>query len=90
MAVTELVQNAIEHGLDENGGVVDVALDRADGILTVSVADGGVGLPDGFDVDAADSLGLRIVLTMVRDRGGELRLAQADPGTVATIELPVR
>ena len=90
MAVTELVQNAIEHGLDEKGGVVDVTVGRADGLLRVSVADGGVGLPDGFDVDASDSLGLRIVLTMVRDRGGELRLMQAHPGTVATIELPAR
>ena len=89
MAVTELVQNAIEHGLDAQGGVVDVAVGRTQGRLTVSVADTGVGLPHGFDVEESDSLGLRIVLTVVRDRGGDLTLAPADPGTVATIELPV-
>jgi two-component sensor histidine kinase len=89
MAVTELVQNAIEHGLDEHGGVVDVTVGRVGDRLRVSVSDPGVGLPEGFDVETSDSLGLRIVLTMVRDRGGELTVTRTEPGTVATIELPL-
>ena len=65
-----------------------VTLDRALELIEATGKTGSelyrqAGSRDDFDV-------LRIVLTMVRDRGGELRLMQAHPGTVATIELPAR
>lgn len=89
MAVTELLQNAIEHGLAGRGGTVRVQSERAPSRLTITVDDAGVGLPVGFDLDATDSLGLRIVSTMVRERGGEVSLTPASPGTRARITVPV-
>ena len=36
--------------------------------LTLEVADDGAGLPDGFDIDASESLGLSIVRDLVRSQ----------------------
>lgn len=87
MAVTELLQNAIEHGLAGHGGAVWLRAAREGDRLTITVDDAGAGLPDGFDLDATDSLGLRIVSTMVRERGGEVALERREPGTRARISV---
>jgi two-component sensor histidine kinase len=89
MAVTELLQNAIEHGLADASGHVDLAVERDDERLAVTVDDQGAGLPEGFDLERSDSLGLRIVLTMVRDRGGTVALTSRTRGTRARIEVPL-
>lgn len=89
MAVTELLQNAIQHGLDGRGGTVQIDARRAGDRLTITVDDDGAGLPDGFDLDHTDSLGLRIVSTMVRERGGEVQLSALRPGTRARISVPL-
>ena len=89
MAVTELLQNAIEHGLADGSGQVDLAVERDDQSLVVTVDDRGAGLPEGFDLERSDSLGLRIVLTMVRERGGTVALTSRTRGTRARIEVPL-
>ena len=68
---------------------VDVGVDVQRARLVVSVTDAGAGLPDDFDLDATDSLGLRIVLTMVRDRGGDVTLSRLDTGTQARLDVPL-
>jgi two-component sensor histidine kinase len=58
----------------------------------VTVADTGVGLPDGFELDTTTSLGLQIVRTLVvGELGGRLRITpRAGGGTEALVDLPVR
>jgi two-component sensor histidine kinase len=90
MAVTELLQNAIQHGLQDRSGVVSVSSVRGDDAVTVTVDDDGRGLPAGFDVDASDSLGLRIVTTVVQDRGGAVTLSARASGTRAHVWVPLR
>src|SRR6266478_6953084 len=46
-------------------GLLEVIAVREAERLTVTVADNGVGLPDGFDLDSTTSLGLQIVRTLV-------------------------
>jgi len=89
MAVTELLQNAIQHGLCGRGGIVRLDAQRTAGRLTITVDDAGAGLPAGFDLDRTDSLGLRIVATMVRERGGEVEVSARHPGTRARISVPL-
>jgi two-component sensor histidine kinase len=89
MAVAELLQNAIEHGLAGAGGQVALEVERDERRLAVVVEDTGVGLPEGFDIERTGSLGLRIVLTMVRDLGGTVALTSQTRGTRARIEVPL-
>jgi two-component system, sensor histidine kinase PdtaS len=96
MVLTELLQNALQHGFGASSrladGMIEVVAARAPEQLTVTVTDSGAGLPPGFDLENTTSLGLQIVRTLVEgELGGRLILAdRPGGGTVATIDLPVR
>lgn len=82
LILSELVQNAVEHGIPE-GGSVHVDAQRTgeeedDEILRVTVVDDGVGLPTGFRPSRA-GLGTRIITSMVHDLGGQIRWDDVEP-----------
>jgi len=102
-AVLTLVENAIRHGIDpaEEGGHIDVTVQRLGGRVQVRVADTGIGLGPAGDrprpVDTTDrpasggtglaNLRERLALTF----GGDATLTLADHpprGTLATLDLP--
>ncbi len=91
VVLNELVQNAVEHGFPpgSDGGTVTVELVYSNTEMTVSVHDNGVGLPDGFDLDAEPGLGLTIINTLVKgELGGRLTIRPAtapERGTVAQL-----
>jgi two-component sensor histidine kinase len=95
MVLTELVQNAIEHGpgnrTGEMGGSVVIEAHRSAGSLELVVLDDGVGLPPGFSVATSGGLGLEIVRTLVTgDLKGRLELRnRAGGGTSATVVVPL-
>jgi len=95
MVVTELVQNAIQHGFEqepaEKRGRVMIRADRSARWLDIVVHDDGRGLPRGFDLDSSDRLGLQIVRTLVSaELDGTLALLPADGGgTDAVLRVPV-
>jgi two-component sensor histidine kinase len=94
MILTELLQNALQHGLThatKDEGFLGVAAVRDAERLTVTVTDSGVGLPDGFDLDSATSLGLQSVRTLVvSELGGRLRItSRPGGGTQAVVDLPM-
>ena len=90
MAVMELLQNAVEHGLaGRSDGHVTVTARRLSGRIRLTIDDDGVGLPEGFDLASDRSLGLQIVRSLVEtELEGEFTLgARPDAsGTRATIE----
>jgi two-component sensor histidine kinase len=67
LVLSELLQNAVEHGASH---VIELGVRREGDLLTVTVADDGPGLPDGFLVERSDRLGLQIVRSLVV---GEMR-----------------
>jgi len=92
MILTELLQNALEHGFGPGEqGTVEVGADRADDVLVITVHDNGCGLPDGFDPQSAGNLGLQIVRTLVAgELGGTFDMVPAPGGgTKVLLELPV-
>ncbi|GAB3207916.1 hypothetical protein SAMN02745673_03391 [Marinactinospora thermotolerans DSM 45154] len=100
MVLTELVQNAVEHGLAYGPGNIEVAVRREDPLpgaedagsrLMIQVRDSGGGLPEEFDVEGTTSLGLQIVRTLVvGELGGRLEFRPREGGgTEVAIELPV-
>ena len=92
MVLTELLQNAFEHGLTGAGSTLEVTALRQDGRLRILVVDDGHGLPPGFDPQSDGNLGLQIVRAMVQgDLGGDFDMADRDEGgTVVTVSVPVR
>ncbi|WP_395692539.1 sensor histidine kinase [Nocardioides sp.] len=96
MVLTEVLQNAVEHGYDaelaEGAGEIVITARRLVGRLHLTVDDDGRGLPAGFDLDGSTNLGLSIVRTLVESElGGQLTLGPRPhgPGTRAEIDVPV-
>jgi two-component sensor histidine kinase len=92
MVLTELLQNAVEHGYpDGAGGTITVEPERLAGRLRVTVDDDGVGLPVGFDPDTSLNLGLSIVRTLVESELGGLLELRAGPscGARAVVDVPL-
>ena len=94
VAVTELVQNAIDHAAPQSADVtVEVEADQR--AVAIRVVNGGDGVADGFSLDRDAGLGLTIVRTfVVHDLGGTISIgpAQVDAprGTVVKIRVPRR
>ena len=73
LIVNELITNAVKHAFPKDRkGSVRLGLKRLDGDKVVlSVADNGVGLPEGFNIDSLGSLGMQIVSSLIKQIGGE-------------------
>jgi two-component sensor histidine kinase len=91
LILTELVQNAVEHGLASTDGEVVVTAHRSgegtpDDRLLVEVCDDGCGLPDGFEATgptAAQSgrgLGGQIVRALAEELGAQIAWSRAEQG----------
>lgn len=83
LVANELLLNALEHAFQgrSRGSVTLNLTDRGDEAV-LQVSDDGIGLPANFDLDAAESLGLSIVRTLVEgDLKGRLVLEPGQPGT---------
>ncbi len=67
VVLTELLQNAVDHGFPEGsaGGGVVVRLENGDTRLAIQVVDDGHGVAPSFKLDDATGLGLSIVRTLV-------------------------
>lgn len=98
MVLTEVLQNAMEHGFDQGEqGTLEVNAVRGGGVgqeegrLLVTVQDDGKGLPEGFDPKSAGNLGLQIVRTLVEgELGGSFDMVPAPGrGTRVIFDLPV-
>jgi two-component sensor histidine kinase len=91
LVLTELCQNAIEHGFSSGAGEVVVKPIRKGSKLRIEVTDNGRGLPDDFQTAKSTSLGLSIVETLVSDLHGQFELGPNPdgPGARAVVEVPV-
>ncbi len=92
MVLTELLQNALEHGFGPGlHGTVEVTAVRGEDRLGLTIEDNGCGLPAGFDPQRAGNLGLQIVRTLVvGELGGTFdMLAGAGGGTRVVLDIPV-
>ncbi|MGF2948449.1 sensor histidine kinase [Microbacterium alcoholitolerans] len=89
LALTEVVTNAVEHGLAGQEGIVNIEATRTSELLRVTVTDTGHGLPEGR---VGQGLGTQIVRTLIQ---GELSgtiewKGNEGEGTQVIIEIPMR
>ena len=90
LVVTELIHNALEHGLYESGTHLRIELQRYSNEGLVTISDDGVGLPEGFDLMTSSNLGLQIVRTLTENElKGELNLESTEKGTQAKLRFPL-
>lgn len=89
LALTEVVTNAVEHGLAGKEGTVTIDAVRTDEKLHVSVRDTGHGLQDGR---VGQGLGTQIIRTLIQgELGGSIEWhGNEGNGTEVAIDIPTR
>ncbi len=93
MLLQPVVENAIKHGLEPKveGGRVRVTAKRDGQQMVLSVADNGLGFSDHAD-SSGEGVGLsnlRERIAVLYDGQATLTVAEANPGTIITIRVPL-
>ena len=90
LVVTELIHNALEHGLATEGDSLRILVERGPRQVSIRIFDNGVGLPSAFDLALSSNLGLQIVRTLTENElKGELSLLSGPEGTSAQVNFPL-
>ena len=89
LVITELIHNALEHGLAQEGLALGIHVSSVASELSVTISDDGVGFPEGFDIATSPNLGLQIVRTLTENElRGTLSLITDEKETRAVLLFP--
>ncbi|MDO8872489.1 MAG: histidine kinase dimerization/phosphoacceptor domain -containing protein [Methanoregula sp.] len=85
LIINELVSNSLKHAFpDGRNGEISLAIRRENALLAIEYKDNGIGIPGDLDWRNAESLGLRLVCTLVEQLDGTIELDRS-AGTAFTI-----
>jgi PAS domain S-box-containing protein len=85
LILNELITNILKYAYpDGQGGSINIETRKDDNIITVKVSDNGIGLPEGFSIKRADTMGLSLVKMLVDQIGGYLNV-ESSCGTKISI-----
>lgn len=87
LVITELIHNALEHGLADSGENLRVEIVRSTKNCEVKIIDDGAGLPTDFNWDQSSNLGLQIVKTLTENElKGSIQLIRVGSETQAVLK----
>ena len=90
LVITELIHNALEHGLSETGDQLTVEISKNGKQYLVSVCDNGSGLPEEFNIEKSANLGLQIANTLTKNElNGSINLVRVENLTRGDISFKV-
>ena len=90
LVITELIHNALEHGLSETGDQLTVEISKNGDQYLVSVCDNGSGLPEEFNIEKSANLGLQIANTLTKNElNGSINLVRVKNLTRGEISFKV-
>ncbi len=89
LIINELLTNSIKYACSEEvTSIIKITITRLNkNDIMLEFSDNGDGLPQGFDIDSADSLGLRLVNVLIEQLSGKINYI-FDSGAKFTIEFP--
>lgn len=89
LIVNEIITNSVKYAFrDMNKGEISLAIRYDDNNVYLEIGDNGVGLPEGFIIENANSLGLQLVVALVDQLDGTLEI-KSENGTLFKIVFPV-
>ena len=90
LIINELISNAMKHGFpDERPGRILLELKLEGQQVRLRVADDGVGLPPGLDMQKAPTLGMRLVWMLSRQLHGSVQI-EPGPRTSILVTFPLQ
>lgn len=88
LIVNELISNGLKHAFpDGRNGTIKIKFYKDGGKYVLIISDNGIGFPEELDYKKSDSLGLRIVNSLVDQIHGEIDMDRTY-GTKFTIKFP--
>lgn len=86
LIVNELINNILKHAFpDGYNGKIELNLRRSDDNVLLEVIDNGIGIPESYDLDKSDSLGMQLIDTLVKQLDGIIEVNKTN-GTKFAIE----
>ena len=79
LIMNELLTNSLKHAFPDKKGVIRIEGKKLDENMHVIVyEDNGIGLPDGFDLENVETLGMQLIQMLVDQLDGTYRISNAD------------
>jgi two-component sensor histidine kinase len=86
LVVTEIVSNAMKHALiPKGGGELRIESRAADGRISIVVEDDGPGFPTGFRPEEQDSMGYKLINSLLKKNSGSLEILEGPGGRVRIV-----
>lgn len=75
LIINELITNSMKYAfLKTTKGIIYLDLKEKDNFIYLIVGDNGVGLPKDYDINSSETLGLQLVVTLVEQLDGEIKI----------------
>jgi PAS domain S-box-containing protein len=90
LVINEILSNAYKHAFKgRKKGTIGISVMQENGRISITVRDDGIGLPADFDISRTNSLGLKLIRTLISHQlKGSFTLTSRD-GTEMSMEFPV-
>ncbi|MDD1729697.1 MAG: PAS domain S-box protein [Methanospirillum sp.] len=89
LVVNEILSNAYKHAFTgREKGTIDISVGEMDGSIRISIHDNGIGIPDPEEISRSNSLGVKLIRTLVQHQlKGSLSITSVQ-GTQVLVEFP--
>jgi len=90
LVMNEILSNAYKHAFKgRKHGSIDISAAQENGQIIITVRDDGIGIPDDFDISGSNSLGMKLIRTLVQHQLKGSLMVKNKNGTQISIEFPV-
>ncbi|HJX56242.1 MAG TPA: PAS domain S-box protein [Methanoregula sp.] len=90
LVVNEILSNAFKHAFKgRDHGTIEISVMLENEKIRIAITDDGVGIPDNFDINRSNSLGLKLIRTLVQHQLKGSILTTSKNGTEMVVEFPV-
>ncbi len=77
LLINEIVSNSYKYAFPgDSRGTITIQITRDGKKATLLIGDDGVGLPDGFEVESSESLGMQLIQALTSQLDGELKVSR--------------
>jgi len=90
LIMNELITNSFKHGFyPKQPGTITISIIPRREYLEIEYRDSGRGLPEGFDLENSETLGMQIISNLIFQSSGEISFS-TDNGTVVRMRIPIQ
>jgi len=91
LVVNEILSNSFKHAFKgRREGTIRITMTQAGGQIRIAIRDDGVGLPEHFDASRSNSLGLKLIRTLIQHQLRGNLIINSAKGTEVIVEFPLR